>query len=102
MESLNIKRLSAGTVYKLIGLGALAGFLPVFLLMGIMGYFDLATVSWNHQPVTGLKAIFVSPLMGVFMALIFTALFGSIVALGLWLFSFVRPINIMYFKSESR
>lgn len=98
MESLNIKKLSAGSVYKLIFLGSFAAFVPIFFVLGILAYFDLATVSWNAQAFTGFKAIIMSPLMGAFMSLIFTAVFGSIVAFGLWLYAFIRPMNITYFK----
>ena len=51
---------------------------------------------WNGKPITGLKAIFVGPLMGIFMALIFTAIIGSITAFGLWLYSMFRPMEIEY------
>ena len=101
MDSLDIKKLSAGTTYKLIFVGSLVGLLPLCLLFGIMGAFGMDTVTWNEQPVTGFKALFVGPLIGVFMSLIFTAIFGSITAMGLWVYSFFKPITIIYFKHEN-
>jgi len=66
-----------------------------------MGAFGMDTVTWNNEAVTGVKAIFVGPLIGVFISLIFTAIFGSIIALGLWIYSFLKPLNIIYFNSEN-
>jgi hypothetical protein len=96
MKTLHIARLRTGTVYKLVFTGLLAGFFPIFLLFGILGSMDMASLSWNEQPVTGLKAILIGPLMGVFMALLFTALIGSVMALGLWLYSRFKPLSIEY------
>ena len=101
MESMDIKKLSAGTIYKLICIGSLVGLFPICLLFGIMGFFGMDTITWNDQPVTGISAIFVGPLIGVFISLIFTALFGSITALGLWLYSYLKPFTIIYFKVEN-
>ena len=101
MESLKIKKLSAGTIYKLICVGSIVGFFPLCLLLGVMGVFGMETVTWNEQPVTGIKALFVSPLIGVFISLVFTAVFGSITAFGLWLYSFSKPVTIIYFAHEN-
>ena len=100
MESLEIKKLSAGTIYRLMCTGTLTGFLPLCLLFGILGAFGMDTVKWNGQAVTGVKAIFIGPLLGVFISLLFTAILGSVVALGLWIYSFFKPMTIIYFESD--
>lgn len=96
MEQVEVKKVSAGTVYKLFAVGLTVGFLPLFFLFGVLGALGMETLTWNEQPVTGIKAIFVGPLMAVFMSLIFTALLGSICALGLWIFSFFKPLKIEF------
>ncbi len=101
MELLEVKKLSAGTVYKLIAIGSVVGFLPLGLLAGILGALDFSTVTWNGQPVVGLSAILVAPLVMGFMGLFFTGLFGSVTVLGLWLYSLVKPIKIYYFSEKS-
>lgn len=96
MNSLRIAKLSAGTVYKLMLVGLLCGFLPLFMLFGILGWLDLMTLSWNAQPVTGPKAIVAAPFMGVFFALVCTALIGSVAALGLWIYARFRTLTIEF------
>lgn len=96
METLTVNKVSAGCVFKLIGIGLTFGFLPIFLLFGILGAAELGTLTWNMAPVIGLKAIFVAPLLGLFMALIFTGLLGSVAVFGLWIFSKFSPITIEY------
>lgn len=96
MKSLTVRKLSTGSIYKLTLLGLVFGFVPLFLLMGVLAAFGMADMTWNEQPVTGFPALLVGPLMGVLLALMFTALIGSVMALGLWIFSLFRPITVEY------
>ena len=91
-----VKKLSMGTVYRLVGLGCLFSIVPFSVLMGLMAIGGADTLSWNNQPITGIKAVLVSPFIGVFISLLFTAIFGTLVWLGLWLHSFVRPMKLVY------
>jgi hypothetical protein len=99
MEQVEVKKLSAGTGYKIFSIGLTLGFLPLFLLFVIMGAFGMEGLVWNEQPVTAIKAIFIGPLMAIFMSLMFTAIIGSICALGLWIFTFIKPLNIVFVLS---
>lgn len=96
MQSVRVAKISVGTVYKLIGVGSLCGFVPLGLLFGVLGSMGFSTVTWNHQTVKGLPALYAGPLIGVFIAVLFTVLLGSVVALGLWLYAMFRPITIEY------
>jgi len=96
MTSLRVAKVSAGTVYKLIASGAICGFIPLGVLFGVLGFLGLSTLNWNNQPITGASALYAGPLIGLFIALIFTVVFGSVVAFGLWLLSFFRSVTIEY------
>jgi hypothetical protein len=96
MTVLTVAKLRAGTIYKLLGVGLMVALLPLFTLFGLLAAADLSTLTWNEQPVTGLKAIVIGPLMGVFLAAVFTAVIGSVTAFGLWLYSKFKPIEIEY------
>lgn len=101
METIKVKKISAGTVYKLIAMGLTIGLLPIFLLFGILGAFGMESLTWNEEPVTGIKAIFISPLMAIFMSLLFTAIMGSLTVLGLWILSFFKSISIEFVVSDT-
>jgi hypothetical protein len=100
METVNIKKISAGTVFKLISTGLTVGFLPLFTLFGVMGALGMETLQWNDEYVTGIKALFIGPLMAVFMSLMFTFIIGSITVFGLWIFSFFKSINIEFVVND--
>jgi len=96
MQTLLVKRLRTGSFYKILAIGLACGGIPICIGFGLLASVDLMTLNWNGQPVTGTKALFVGPLMGVFFALIGTAIFGSAAAFGLWLYSKFRPLEIEY------
>ncbi len=102
MNDLRVAMLSPSTVYKLFAIGMLTFFLPVSILAGILASLNLITLTWNEQTITGLRALVAAPVMGLVVALILTAVQGSMVAFGLWLYSKVRPLTIHYFPVADR
>jgi len=96
MQTLTVKKISAGTIYKLCAIGFSSGFAIIFLIFSILAAFGMETLEWGDQHITGVKALLFGPLMGLLMALIFTAIVGSIIAFGLWVYSFFKGINIEY------
>ena len=96
MQSVQVAKVSAGTVYRLVGVESLCGFVLLGILFGVLGSMGLATVTWNRQPVTGLPALYTGPLIGLMIAMAITALVGSVIAFGLWLYAMVRPITIEF------
>ena len=97
MEIFKVKKISAGTVYKLFAIGLTVGLLPLLIFMGVFG---IGSFTWNGQQVSGIKAILFSPLMTVFMSFVFTLIIGSITVFGLWIFSLFKHINIKFVESE--
>ena len=94
-KEITVLRISAGTLFKLAGLGLVLTLVPFALLMGCFAFFGASTVIWNQQPVTGVTGFVVSPFMGLLLAAIFTMLLGSCMTLGLWLYSRFRPITLL-------
>ena len=70
----SIRRLSTGSVYKLVFIGMLSVMLPLGLLMGLMAW---------------------AVLVSLWVVLAFTAMTGSFMALGLWLYSRFRPLQLL-------
>ena len=99
MEKLEFQRIGAGSVYKLVFTGFVCGFLPLCIIFGVLALFGMNTVTLNGQPVTGPSALILGPLLGVILSLVFTAIFGSIIALGLWIFARFKPMDIYVFPA---
>lgn len=96
MKEVLITRLSAGSVFKLVGVGLLCSLLPFTILMGCTAYFGFNTLSWNNAPLKGVSGLIASPFIGMFMVAIFTMFLGSAVVFGLWVYSLIGPIEISY------
>jgi hypothetical protein len=96
MKSIVVRRLRTGSVYRFSAIGAVFGLIPLFSLFGILASVGMFHLTWNAEVVAGPRALVVGPIMGAFFALICTALFGSSLALGLWIYSKFRPLSLEY------
>jgi len=96
MGQITIKKLTVGSVFKIFFIGFAAFFIPFGLLCGILGAFGMNTVLIDGEAVKGIKALFYAPLMSTIVSLLFSAVFGSICALGLMMWSFLKPLTIKF------
>jgi hypothetical protein len=86
-KKIEISHLSAGSVYKLLAIGTLCSIVPFCTLMGVLALSGSHTLSWNDQPVTGISGLLAGPFIGAFIGGCFVALWGTVVVLGLWIYS---------------
>jgi hypothetical protein len=101
-REITVQRLSAGTVFKLVGIGLACSIIPLSLLTGLLSMSGAATTMMvNRHMVTGVSALVVSPLMGALTVLLLTMLLGSGMAFGLWLFSKFRPMRLLVTAAPS-
>lgn len=96
MRSILVRRLRTGSVYRLSAIGAVFGCVPLFALLGILASAGLVNLTWNNEVVTGARALVVGPIMGAIFALLCTAIFGSSLAFGLWIYSKFRTLCLEY------
>jgi hypothetical protein len=99
--TLKIRKLSTSSVFKLVALGAGCSLIPLMTLMGLLSFFGAGTMQWNGKPMTGLPSLIASPFMGALFALLITAFLGSLLSLGLWLYSLVRPLKLSYWTDDA-
>lgn len=50
MSELSVRRITTATVFRLLFWGLLIGCVPIFSVLGVLGYFGLAAMTWNGQP----------------------------------------------------
>ena len=94
MEQLAFRRLSTGSVYKIVFYGSWIGSVPIFFVLSLFAAGGAEIMSWNGRYITGISALFTGPLLGLFMATIFAALVGSMTALGLWIYSKFKTLTL--------
>lgn len=92
--SVNEKQVNASVIYKLILIGLSIPMIFISLLSGIMGGFGYGTVLVNGELITGIAALPASLLIGLAFIGIFTAVFGTMIFIGLWCYSKFRPLKI--------
>lgn len=97
---LEVRRLTTGSVFKLVAVGLFSAWVPLMLLFGLAAMFGAGTVSWQGNEVSGVPALFTAVFAGVLMAGLGTLLFGATMALGLWLYSLLRPMELVYRQDD--
>lgn len=91
---ISIRRLSAGSIYKLMFIGLMSSMLPLGLVMGALAWVGFDTLHWQGMPVSGPVGLLVGLMAGLWVALTFTAVLGTLVALGLWLYARYKPLHL--------
>ena len=98
MERLEIKRLSFGTLFKLLFIGML---IPLFLfgfLCGIAALFGANTVTINDVNVYGIQGLLAGMAIGLLLPAVFAMLFSLVLGIGLWMYSLFKTLIITYKK----
>jgi hypothetical protein len=95
--TVQVVRLSAGTVYKVAFIGSVFSLLLLCAVFGVLALFGFNTVSWNGAQVYGFWGLVTGLLLGGFFCLFVPAFFGSACAFGLWLYSKFERIHVSYF-----
>ncbi len=72
-----IRRLSAGSIFKLIAIGLGCSLIPLSFFFGLLAAFGAQTVTWNGQQMTGIAGLAASPVIGLMVAGIGTVFLGS-------------------------
>jgi hypothetical protein len=93
-KEITVQRISTGTLFKLAGLGLTLTLIPFSILMGCLALYGFETVRWNEEPLTGVTGLLASPFIGAFVTGAFTIFLGACMALGLWLYSWFRPLTL--------
>ena len=101
LQTLTVRQLSTGTIYKLVACGSVCALVPLFTVIGLLATLGVGTVQWNGQLLSGLKGLLLSPFIGLLVALMITALVGSLIAFGLWLLSLLRPVQLTYWQDPT-
>jgi hypothetical protein len=95
-QDISIRQLSIGSTYKIIWFGLVFSLVPFGALMGFFSLFGAHTVTWNHVPLTGISGLIAGPFVGLFLAVVFTLLFGTACAFGLWAYSKINNLKLRF------
>jgi len=101
-ESIQIRRLTARTVFRIVALGMLVPIIGFTLMCGMLAYGGSQAVFFNGRAVTGLDGLLLSmALAPIFWALASVVIWLQLIV-GLWFYSLIRPIEIRYLPTKSQ
>ena len=95
-RKIKVKRLRGGTLLRLLLIGNFIFFIPLSIIIGILGFFGLVSVNIDDKPVTGLTGIISSLFAGLWTALFLSIFIWGTSFLGLWFYSKFRSIELGY------
>lgn len=91
---LRARKMSKGSLFKLIFISSAIPLFPFFVLCGIASLFGANTVKVNNAPVTGPMGLVAAMVMYPLFALLFTCFAWLFGAFGLWVYSKIRPLEL--------
>lgn len=97
---IRIRRIKAGSLFKLVFIASGTVLMPMFVIFGIMALFGAETVTISNEPVTGIMGLIAALIMAPIFTLIFTIFLWIGAYLGIRLFGYFKPLEIEYVPSE--
>jgi hypothetical protein len=91
------KRVKATVIYRLMLIGLGIPMLLFSFICGVLGAFGYDMVKWNDQVVHGFLALPTALFSGLLISALLTVFMGSIICLGLWLYSRFLPLQVKVF-----
>ena len=93
------KKISKRSLFKILFIGTTFGFAVFFIGCGIGALFGLESVHWGDEPVTGVSGLLLAFAMWPFFTFFMTLFIWLFCILGLWLYSFFKPIKVTFKQS---
>jgi len=94
------RKLTQGSLFKLILIGISISFMPFFLICGVASIFGANTVWSEQQPVTGFMGLVTALLMYPPFCITLSCLAWLCIAFGLWIYSKFRKIELSFVDAE--
>lgn len=96
-----LKRFTAGSLFKIIGLGYAISLVLFSVVMGGLALFGANTVNWNGHHLTGVSGLVAAPFIGAFLAVVFTLFTWVAFAFSYWLVARFGSVKLEYIGEEA-
>ena len=94
------KKMTKSSLFRLLFIGFAIPLFPFMLACGIASAFGANTVTVNNRPVTGIMGLVAALIMYPFFCVIFPSIIWVGCAIGLWVYSKFRKINVEFVAGE--
>ncbi|WP_449447551.1 hypothetical protein [Thermomonas brevis] len=96
MQELEIHRFSIISIFKIVGIGLFFSLMPALAITGIACGLGLLSMHYNGQVLHGWWPVVMAPVFGLFFVTVLTAFVSICMILGLWVYSLIAPIVIVF------
>lgn len=95
-RTVSLKKISAGSIFKIHLLGLMCSLVPLGIFNGILGAIGITlfAVHWNGEVMHGFGVLIISPLFFALLALVLTGIMGCLSWLGLWIYGQFRSLEL--------
>ncbi|MBU2932553.1 MULTISPECIES: hypothetical protein [Vibrio] len=93
---ITVKKISKRSLFKMLFIGFSLSFFVFFLMCGVASIFGAETVKWEGTPVTGFSGLLLALAMWPIFSLFLTLFMCFFVAFGLWIYSLVKPLKLLF------
>ncbi|WP_194437822.1 hypothetical protein [Vibrio fluminensis] len=94
-------KIAKRSLLKILVVGLGLSFFIVFLIAGIAATLGRETVLWDNEVITGFRGLLLALAIWPIFSFIFALFIWVWLSLGLWIYSFISPIKIV-FKDSAR
>lgn len=101
MQPITLQRLHTKSIFKIIFIGLAVFLIPLFSVLGILASIGLLDFYIQNQPVTGIKALILVPLTGVFLSLFLGLLCSVFASIGLIIYGKKRSLTLHYYPLDN-
>ena len=98
MKTIEIRRLAATSIYKLLFIGLFPPLFLTWLYWGIRSSLGHSTLQFNDQYVYGIKGLLIALACGIVLPVIVAFFLSCLIELGMWLWSKFAKIKISFYE----
>jgi hypothetical protein len=99
-QKIRIRRIKAGSLFKLVAVAAFSVFIPLFGFFGILALFGFRTVFVNHHQVYGIEGLIAALIMAPMFSMIISVLGWVALYVGIVIWGHFQPITISYVSAD--
>ncbi len=99
-QKIRIRRIKAGSLFRLVAAAAFCVFVPLIVFMGILALFGFRTVLVNHHQVYGIEGLIAALVMAPIFSLMISVLGWAVLYAGIFIWGRFKPITISYVSAE--
>jgi len=99
-SKIRIRRIKAGSLFRLVAAAAFSVFIPLIVFFGILAFFGFDTIFVNHRQVYGVEGLIAALIMAPIFSLFISVVGWIALYVGIFIWGHFKPITISYVSAD--